>query len=210
MAAPLFLLGRAVISATPMMAKALSKIGAKKISNPTKAQLEKSKKPLSDKLKKDILDKSRKKEAKEIVDRSIRKNKKPLEAKETIKNNSNTTKSRSERGKLAYAKDKLKKDNPKEYDRLYGKDDYKKLMQEKEMKESFRKTTFPGDRKGKAKTEKLFKDNKKYKYYGMRDGGFTGQKPQKLVGNQTKLDANKDGKISSIDFKMLKKQKGVS
>ena len=46
--------------------------------------------------------------------------------------------------------------------------------------------------------------------YGMRDGGFTGQKPQKLVGNQTKLDANKDGKISSIDFKMLKKQKGVS
>ena len=77
MAAPLFLLGRAVISATPMMAKALSKIGAKKISNPTKAQLEKSKKPLSDKLKKDILDKSRKKEAKEIVDRSIGKNKKP-------------------------------------------------------------------------------------------------------------------------------------
>jgi len=46
--------------------------------------------------------------------------------------------------------------------------------------------------------------------YGMRDGGFTGQKPQKLVGNQTKLDANKDGKISSTDFKMLKKQKGVA
>ena len=28
--------------------------------------------------------------------------------------------------------------------------------------------------------------------YGMRDGGFTGQKPQKLVGNQTKLDLNKE------------------
>tara|TARA_R100001480_G_scaffold147872_1_gene146939 strand:- start:204 stop:359 length:156 start_codon:yes stop_codon:yes gene_type:complete len=47
------------------------------------------------------------------------------------------------------------------------------------------------------------------KKYGMRDGGFTNKKPQKLVGNQTKLDANKDGKISSKDFKMLK-QKGVA
>ena len=45
--------------------------------------------------------------------------------------------------------------------------------------------------------------------YGMRDGGFTGQKPQKLVGNQTKLDLNKDGKISYKEFKMLK-QKGVA
>tara|TARA_Y100001970_G_scaffold39274_1_gene48359 strand:+ start:1105 stop:1257 length:153 start_codon:yes stop_codon:yes gene_type:complete len=46
--------------------------------------------------------------------------------------------------------------------------------------------------------------------YGMRDGGFTGQKPQKLVGNQTKLDANKDGKISKADFSLLKKKKGVA
>ena len=46
--------------------------------------------------------------------------------------------------------------------------------------------------------------------YGMRDGGFTGQKPQKLVGNQTKLDANKDGKISKTDFSLLKKKKGVA
>jgi len=48
--------------------------------------------------------------------------------------------------------------------------------------------------------------------YGMRDGGFTGQKPQKLVGNQTKLDLNKDGQISKIDFTMMnkKKKKGVS
>ena len=43
--------------------------------------------------------------------------------------------------------------------------------------------------------------------YGMRDGGFTGQKPQKLVGNQTKLDANKDGKISGVDFEILRKKK---
>ena len=35
--------------------------------------------------------------------------------------------------------------------------------------------------------------------YGMRDGGFTGQKPQKLVGNQTKLDANKDGSITKVE-----------
>ena len=46
--------------------------------------------------------------------------------------------------------------------------------------------------------------------YGMRDGGFTGQKPQKLVGNQTKLDANKDGKISKAYFSLLKKKKGVA
>ena len=46
--------------------------------------------------------------------------------------------------------------------------------------------------------------------YGMRDGGFTGQKPQKLVGNQTKLDANKDGKISKADFSLLIKKKGVA
>ena len=48
--------------------------------------------------------------------------------------------------------------------------------------------------------------------YGMRDGGFTGQKPQKLVGNQTKLDLNKDGEISKIDFTMMnkKKKKGVA
>ena len=39
--------------------------------------------------------------------------------------------------------------------------------------------------------------------YGMRDGGFTGQKPQKLVGNQTKLDANKDGKLDKEERKLL-------
>ena len=43
--------------------------------------------------------------------------------------------------------------------------------------------------------------------YGMRDGGFTGQKPQKLVGNQTKLDANKDGKLTGEDFAMLRSRK---
>ena len=43
--------------------------------------------------------------------------------------------------------------------------------------------------------------------YGMRDGGFTGQKPQKLIGNQTKLDLNKDGQISKIDFTMMNKKK---
>ncbi len=31
---------------------------------------------------------------------------------------------------------------------------------------------------------------------------------KKLIGDQNKLDANKDGKISGIDFKMLKKGKG--
>jgi len=44
------------------------------------------------------------------------------------------------------------------------------------------------------------------KKYGMRDGGFTKKKPQKLVGNQTRLDANKDGKISSKDFDKIRKR----
>ena len=40
--------------------------------------------------------------------------------------------------------------------------------------------------------------------YGMRDGGFTGQKPQKLVGNQTKLDANK---LAKMTFHYLKRKR---
>jgi len=50
-----------------------------------------------------------------------------------------------------------------------------------------------------------------YKYMGYSKGGkmdkySKGGMMKYLKGGQVKLDANKDGKISSVDFKMLKKK----
>lgn len=42
-----------------------------------------------------------------------------------------------------------------------------------------------------------------YKYMGY---GMGGKMKKYLTGGQVKLDVNKDGKISSVDFKMLKKK----
>jgi hypothetical protein len=41
---------------------------------------------------------------------------------------------------------------------------------------------------------------------GKMDYGMGGKMKKYLMGGQVKLDKNKDGKISSIDFKMLKKK----
>jgi hypothetical protein len=41
---------------------------------------------------------------------------------------------------------------------------------------------------------------------GKMDYGMGGKMKKYLAGGQVKLDKNKDGKISAIDFKMLKKK----
>jgi hypothetical protein len=55
--------------------------------------------------------------------------------------------------------------------------------------------------------DKIREDMKKYAGGGKMDMYSKGGKMKKyLMGGQVKLDKNKDGKISAIDFKMLKKK----
>src|SRR5210317_121035 len=49
-----------------------------------------------------------------------------------------------------------------------------------------------------------------FKSYGKYDGKPVELKAGGLTGNQHKLDKNKDGKISSEDFKMMKRKRGGS
>ena len=188
MAAPLFLLaGTAIRAATPMILKALKKVGAKQIKKPTESQIKISKKPLPEKLKKDLLEKSRKKEAKEIVDRGVRKNKnteKQPQPKKTKEDQIlNEKKRTSEFGKLNYNKGKLRKENPKEYEKLYGEEAYKKgLAQKKFRKEMDREAKLSVRRseynKNKTKDIKTDRELDTLKY-GMKSGGFTKRGPHK-------------------------------
>jgi hypothetical protein len=59
----------------------------------------------------------------------------------------------------------------------------------------------------KVQMDKIREDMKKYAGGGKMDMYSKGGKMKKyLMGGQVKLDKNKDGKISAIDFKMLKKK----
>jgi hypothetical protein len=173
MVAPLFLLaGTAIRAATPMMLKALKKVGAKQLKKPTEAQIKTSKKPLPEKLKKDILEKSRKKESKEIVDRGIRKNKKTdtkenkiLNVDRKNKDDGSIGNTRTESARLGRNRAKLKRENPKKYEKLYGEEAYKKRMQDKADAKLSEKQNYPSDPR-RAK-------------YGMKAGGFTKRGPLK-------------------------------
>ena len=60
----------------------------------------------------------------------------------------------------------------------------------------------------KVQMDKVREDMKKYTGGGKVDMmyGMGGKMKNYLMGGQVKLDKNKDGKISAIDFKMLKKK----
>ena len=60
----------------------------------------------------------------------------------------------------------------------------------------------------KVQMDKVREDMKKYTGGGKMDMmyGMGGKMKKYLMGGQVKLDKNKDGKISAIDFKMLKKK----
>ena len=188
MTVPIFLLaGTAIRAATPMMLKALKKIGAKQLKKPTEAQIKTSKKPLPEKLKKDILEKSRKKESKEIVDRGIRKNKKTESQPQPKKTKEdqilNEKKRTSEFGRLNYNKGKLKKENPKEYEKLYGDEAYKKGLAQKKFKKEMDREAKLNVRRAKYRNNKI-EDKKTDRElntlkYGMKAGGFTKRGPLK-------------------------------
>ena len=173
MAAPLFLLaGTAIRAATPLILKSLKKIGAKQIKKPTEAQIKTSKKPLPEKLKKDLLETGRKKEAKEIVDRGVRKNKKTdveenkiLDVNRRNKDDGSISNNRTESARLGRSKAKLKREEPKKYEKLYGEEAYKKRMEDKAFKKDMEKTSYTSDPR-RAK-------------YGMKAGGFTKRGPCK-------------------------------
>ena len=58
----------------------------------------------------------------------------------------------------------------------------------------------------KVQMDKVREDMKKYTGGGKMEYGMGGKMKNYLMGGQVKLDKNKDGKISAIDFKMLKKK----
>jgi hypothetical protein len=58
----------------------------------------------------------------------------------------------------------------------------------------------------KVQMDKVREDMKKFEGGGMMPKYGKGGMMKYLNGGQVKLDANKDGKISSVDFKMLKKK----
>jgi len=83
------------------------------------------------------------------------------------------------------------------------------LGEAKNVGKKFTAKSRPGT-KGQAKKlvakTALSKRKKLMEKLGKR-GTRKGLKNGKLVGGQTKLDANKDGKISKVDFALLKKKK---
>ena len=83
----------------------------------------------------------------------------------------------------------------------------KKMKMVKDPKTGKMVPEFAADGKGKKDKKKGMAAGKQVKKKGMAAGKMVkkGYSRGKLVGDQTKLDKNKDGKISGDDFKMLRR-----